>query len=105
MDIISMKKKKLNVRDLVMQYQTNCDRISEIADVCEKENRERRLAFYRRNGLSDTGARARTFGADFLILEFPKGEPHSKEEARVFYLRIYRSLLPERICERWVKIF
>ena len=39
-----MKKKKLNVRDLVMQYQTNCDRISEIADVCEKENRERNEA-------------------------------------------------------------
>ena len=70
----------------------------------EKEIRERRLAFYRRNGLSDTGARAQTFGADFLILEFPKGEPHSKEEAGAFYLRIYRSLLPERICERQVRI-
>jgi len=36
-----MKKNKLNVRSLIDQYQSNCDRISEIADVCEKEKRER----------------------------------------------------------------
>lgn len=36
-----MKKNKLNVRELVNQYQTNCDRIREMADTCEKENRER----------------------------------------------------------------
>ena len=39
-----MKKNKLNVRDLVNKYQANCDRISEIADVCEKESRERNEA-------------------------------------------------------------
>ena len=36
-----MHKKTVNVRELVDKYQTNCDRISEIADVCEKEQRER----------------------------------------------------------------
>ncbi|MEG1158764.1 MAG: phage major capsid protein [Acidaminococcaceae bacterium] len=36
-----MDKKPLNVRQLVSKYQTNCDRISEIADTCEKEQRER----------------------------------------------------------------
>lgn len=36
-----MKKIKLNVRDLVNKYQANCDCISEIADACEKEQRER----------------------------------------------------------------
>lgn len=36
-----MNKKKLNVRELVNQYQTNCDRIGEIAETCEKEQRER----------------------------------------------------------------
>ena len=70
----------------------------------EKAVRERRLAFYLRNGLLDTGARARTFGADFLILEFPKGKPHSRAEAGGFYSRIYRSLLPERIYEQSVAI-
>lgn len=38
-----MKKEnlKLNVRELINKYQANCDRITEIADACEKEQRER----------------------------------------------------------------
>lgn len=39
-----MKKGKLNVRELINQYQQNCDRITEIADACEKEQRERNKA-------------------------------------------------------------
>ena len=39
-----MKKNKLNVRELVDKYQANCDRIKEMADTCEKENRERNEA-------------------------------------------------------------
>ena len=39
-----MKKNKLNVRELVNQYQANCDRIREIADTCEKEKRGRNEA-------------------------------------------------------------
>ena len=35
------EKKTLNVRELVNQYQANCDRITEMADTCEKEQRER----------------------------------------------------------------
>lgn len=34
-------KKKLNVRELVNKYQANCDRIGEIAETIEKEQRER----------------------------------------------------------------
>lgn len=36
-----MKEKKISVRELVNKYQANCDRISQIADLCEKEQRER----------------------------------------------------------------
>lgn len=36
-----VEKKKLNVRELVNKYQVNCDRIGEIAEICEKEQRER----------------------------------------------------------------
>lgn len=36
-----MKKNTVNVRELVEKYQANCDRIGEIADACEKEQRER----------------------------------------------------------------
>jgi HK97 family phage major capsid protein len=39
-----MHKKTVNVRELVNKYQTNCDRISAIADACEKEQRERNEA-------------------------------------------------------------
>ena len=37
----SMLKKTINTRQLVDKYQANCDRINEIADLCEKEQRER----------------------------------------------------------------
>ena len=47
---------------------------------------------------------AKKIKADFLILEFPRGKPHSQAEAGEFYSRIYRSLLPERIYEQMVKI-
>ena len=36
-----MKKTNVNVRNLVTSYQANCDRIAEIADACEKEQRSR----------------------------------------------------------------
>lgn len=39
-----MHKNTMNVRELVNKYQTNCDRISAIADMCEKEQRERNEA-------------------------------------------------------------
>lgn len=35
------KSKKINVRELINKYQANCERIGEIADACEKEQRER----------------------------------------------------------------
>ena len=70
----------------------------------EKAICERRLAFYLGNGLLDTGARARTFGADFLILEFPTEKTHSRAEAEAHYSRIYRSILPKQIFDREVKI-
>lgn len=39
-----MHKNTVNVRQLVNQYQTNCNRTSEIADTCEREQRERNEA-------------------------------------------------------------
>lgn len=35
------KGKKLSKREMVDRFQENCDRIGEIADLCEKEERER----------------------------------------------------------------
>lgn len=39
-----MKKNKLNVRELINTYQQNCERITELADACENEQRERNEA-------------------------------------------------------------
>ena len=36
-----MNENRVNVRQLVDKYQANCDRIGEIADLCETEQRER----------------------------------------------------------------
>lgn len=36
-----MKKNSLTTRDLINKYQENCDRISALAEVCEKEQRQR----------------------------------------------------------------
>lgn len=36
-----MRKQNVNLRELIDRYQENCDRIQEIADACEKEERER----------------------------------------------------------------
>ena len=39
-----MKKKTIEFRSLIDKYQSNCNRISEIADACEREQRERNEA-------------------------------------------------------------
>lgn len=39
-----MPKANINARQLAEKYQANCDRINEIADACEKEQRERNAA-------------------------------------------------------------
>ena len=70
----------------------------------EKAVRDCRIRFYLKNGLRNTDAKANTFGVDFLILEMPAGSPHSAEEAGQIYSTIYRSILPERMYSRMVRI-
>ena len=70
----------------------------------ERTVRERRLRFYMKNGLRNTGARVQTFGVYFLILEIPLGDPHTREEAGEIYSRIYRAILPEHIYTRMIRI-
>lgn len=41
---MTKRKNNIIVRELVNKYQANCDRITEIADACEKEQRERNEA-------------------------------------------------------------
>ena len=57
----------------------------------ERETRERRLRFYLRNGMMDTGVKAAVFGADFMILRMPVGK--TDEDFREIYQNVYRILL------------
>ena len=66
--------------------------------------RRRRLAFYLRNGLSDTGVRATVFGVDFQVLALPVGSPVSREKAQDLYAQLYRIILPPESYSKWVKV-
>ena len=70
----------------------------------EKRHRERRLSFYLRNGLRDTGVTARVFGADFRLLEFPLSSIHAPLEISGAYEALYRSMLPDDMFRREVHI-
>lgn len=76
-----MEKKEVKVRELINKYQQNCDRITEIADLCEKEKRERNEAenaefesIMRENQLLQMKMQAAT--ADHL-----RENPNAKEDA------------------------
>lgn len=68
----------------------------------EKDQREKRVAFYRRAGFSDTGVSAETFGVVYRLLLRGETRPAADTEAQ--YLRFYREMMPAHICEKYVKI-
>ena len=69
----------------------------------ERTLRNRRKAFYLRNGFSDTNVNAEVFGVNFRLLE-PSNKPHSQEEIKELYLRHYQAVLPPKVFETQVKI-
>ena len=74
-------------------------------DAGERDHRLRRLAFYEKNGLTDTGVRANVFGADFRILAFPSSaDPPDREETATLYRELYRTFMPESVLKRAVRI-
>ena len=64
--------------------------------------RNRRLAFYLRNGLTDTGVRTKVYGVDFRILSLPVGRMPSVDETRTVYVELYHTILPPKLYEKWV---
>lgn len=83
--------------------------------ICETENpkgtigdefdiRNRRIGFYLRNKYIDTGVTASIFGVDYILLELDLGNKHTKDEIRVYYSKLYRSFLPEKLYNKFVKI-
>lgn len=63
----------------------------------EMNKRNRRLAFYLRNGLRDADAKATVFGVQYKILTLPLGSAVSQQAVRQKYAALYRSLLPARM--------
>lgn len=69
----------------------------------DRDARERRLRFYLRNALMDTGARAWVFGVDYVLLSFPRPSLTAQNAAQA-YAEIYRSFLPAAAYQKWIKI-
>ena len=70
----------------------------------EAEIRNRRLAFYLRNGLRDADVKATVYGVQFKIMTLPVGSALSREEVRQKFAALYRSLLPARLFQEKVFI-
>ena len=70
----------------------------------EADKRNRRLAFYLRNGLRDADAKATVYGVQFKILTLPVGRALSREEVRQKYAALYRALLPNSLFQEKVFI-
>ena len=64
----------------------------------------RRLNFYLRNGCIDTGVRAVTFGAHFIIIQI-SGRKMSDTEVAKLYRTHYRVSLPKRIYDGNIKTY
>ncbi len=64
-------------------------------DEAERAVRERRIAFYRRLGVVDTGVTGCVYGAEYRFLEVPVGVPHTAEEIREIMRSFYRFYWPK----------
>ena len=59
--------------------------------------RKRRVEFYLRNGLLDTGVDVCCFGVDFRVLEAGRRGPHNRKDVIRRYVNLYRRILPETL--------
>ena len=66
-------------------------------DAAERTVRDRRLAFYLRNGLADTSVTAVVYGVQFRILALPVGPCPSPDDTRRMYADLYRAVMPPKI--------
>ena len=73
-------------------------------DPAERNIRDRRLAFYLRNGLKDTSVTAVVYGVQFRILALPVGPCPSPDNTRRMYADLYRAVMPPKIFANHVLI-
>lgn len=73
-------------------------------DAAERDTRRRRLAFYLRNGLADTGVRATVWHVAYRVLALPVGRIPTPIEAREIYGALYRAIMPPRVYAAMVEL-
>ena len=73
-------------------------------DADERALRDRRLAFYLRNGLRQTGVSAVVWRVPYRILELPLGAPTPADQVRRVYAALYREMMPKKVFDAMVKI-
>ncbi|NLW12327.1 MAG: GNAT family N-acetyltransferase [Clostridiaceae bacterium] len=78
-------------------------------DPDEKHIRERRIAFYRRNGFRRTRIRSNLFGVAFTIMFQPFGQETAVQTDDAFVLtemeKIYAAMLPAQVVSQQVKLW
>lgn len=62
--------------------------------------RMKRVQFYEKNGLVNTGVRVWCFGVPYIILEMITKEKHSEDEIRKIYIRHYKTSLSREMFEK-----
>lgn len=73
-------------------------------DMREREIRNRRLSFYKRNGLGETGVKAVVWGVSYCILELPVAEWHPSNHIQTVYSELYHTMMTEKVYNEKVRI-
>lgn len=70
----------------------------------EKLIRQRRIAFYERNGVVMTKQKSRAFGVDFKLMAMNLGNTGMEDNIGYFLEAMYRKMLPEKVFEEQFRL-
>ena len=70
----------------------------------ERTTHQRRLRFYLKNGLLDTGVTSCVWHVNYRLLAFPTGRTPSPDEVRRHYASLYHTTMPDFLFARLVRI-
>ena len=87
--------------DCVLLEAEDPDRASNETD---HSNRQRRIRFYLRNGLEDTGVRTCINGVPYRVLTLPVGREVSPQQVRQAYASLYHAMLPRKLYDEMVRL-
>lgn len=90
------------IRELVREVKTGgfileCEVPEKAANESEKMIRQKRIAFYERNGAIVTDTSAEVFGVDFQLLYMPVAKSLEQIDIAKEFMELYRNILPEAL--------